>query len=43
MVYTRGSNAFTEDDDPFGDMLKDALTRPIVDLLVVKLRYRFGG
>ena len=43
VVYTRGSNAFTEDDDPFGDMLNDALARPIVDLLVVKLRYRFGG
>ena len=43
VVYTRGSNAFTEDDDPFGDMFNDALTRPIVDLLIVKLRYRFGA
>ena len=43
VVYTRGSNAFTDEDDPFEDLFRDALTRPIVDLLVVKLRYRFGG
>ena len=43
VVYTRGSNFFVESDDPFEDLFNDALTKPIVDLLVVKLRYRFGA
>ena len=43
VVYTRGSNFYTSADEPFSDLFQDALTKPIVDLLVVKLRYRFGG
>lgn len=43
VVYTRGSNVGTIDlDDGFGTLFTDALDEPIVDFLVVKLRYRFG-
>ncbi len=43
LVYTRGSNV--EDntlDEDFGDIFHDALTEPVIDFFVVKLRYRFG-
>ncbi len=43
VVYTRGSNV--EDntiDDGFDDLFYDALTDPVLDFFVVKLRYRFG-
>ena len=52
VVYTRGSNlanAYDLDDplamprDGFGDLYRDALTSPLVDVLVVKFRYRIGG
>ena len=51
VVYTRGSNlpnAYDLDDplasrrDSFGQLYGDALADPLVDLLVVKLRYRFS-
>ena len=51
VVYTRGSNlpnAYHLDDslasprDSFGQLYGDALADPLVDLLVVKLRYRFS-
>ncbi|MDE0452401.1 MAG: DUF5916 domain-containing protein [Gammaproteobacteria bacterium] len=51
VVYTRGSNlanAYDLDDpfaiprDSFGQLYRDAFADPLVDLLVVKLRYRFG-
>jgi hypothetical protein len=42
VVYTRGSNFPSSIDDEFSDMFVDALQHPVVDLLVVKLRYRFG-
>jgi hypothetical protein len=42
VVYTRGSNLPGRVDDEFGELFTDALTDPIVDLFVVKLRYRFG-
>ena len=51
VVYTRGANlanAYDLDDpfatprDSFGQLYGDALSDPLVDLLVVKLRYRFG-
>ena len=43
VVYTRGSNV-TDNilDDDFGDIFYDALTEPVIDFFVVKLRYRFG-
>ena len=43
VVYTRGSNLPDRGYDTFGELFEDALTEPIIDVLVVKLRYRFGG
>ena len=42
VVYTRGSNLDNRVDDEFTELFRDALTEPIIDLFVVKLRYRFG-
>ncbi|HEY5645015.1 MAG TPA: DUF5916 domain-containing protein [Pseudomonadales bacterium] len=43
VVYTRGSNVTGLDiDDGFDDIFYDALTEPVIDYFVVKLRYRFG-
>ena len=42
VVYTRGSNVTSSIDDGFDDLFSDALTDPIIDLFVIKLRYRFG-
>ena len=43
VVYTRGSNLPDRGYDTFGELFNDALTEPIIDVLVIKLRYRFGG
>jgi hypothetical protein len=43
LVYTRGSNLAGRVDDEFGDLFQDALSDPIVDVFVIKLRYRFGN
>ncbi len=43
VVYTRGSNLPDRVDDGFSDLFDDALNTPIVDVYVVKLRYRFGN
>jgi len=43
VVYTRGANV--EDlnvDEDFGQLFQDALTEPVIDYFVIKLRYRFG-
>ena len=42
VVYTRGSILPDRVDDTFGDLFFDAIDEPIVDVFVVKLRYRFG-
>ena len=42
VVYTRGSNLPSRMHDEFSDLFTDALTEPVVDLFVIKLRYRFG-
>ena len=42
IVYTRGSDVPDRVRDEFGDLFHDALTEPIIDVLTVKLRYRFG-
>ncbi len=43
VVYTRGSNITGNTiDDGFDDMFYDAITEPVIDFFVVKLRYRFG-
>ncbi len=42
VVYTRGSNLDNRVDDEFGDLFQDAMAQPLVDRLVIKLRYRFG-
>lgn len=43
VVYTRGSNVLDNTlDDGFEDIFYDALTDPVIDYFVVKLRYRFG-
>ena len=43
VVFTRGSNVPDRVDDSFDRLLRDALTDPVIDLFVVKLRYRFGN
>jgi hypothetical protein len=43
LVYTRGSNLPNTPGDGFGDLFHDALTDPLVDRFVIKLRYRFGN
>ncbi len=43
VVYTRGGNLPSREDDGFGDLFHDVLTDPIIDLFVIKLRYRFGN
>jgi hypothetical protein len=43
LVYTRGSNLPNRVDDGFGDLFEDALNQPIVDVILFKLRYRFGN
>ncbi len=43
VVYTRGSNlAFADDEDSFGTLFNMAIDEPIIEFVVVKLRYRFG-
>jgi hypothetical protein len=43
IVYTRGSNLPNRMDDSFEDLYMDAVTDPIIDQFVIKLRYRFGN
>ncbi len=43
LVYTRGSNLPSNYGDGFSDLFYDALTEPIIDQFVIKLRYRFGN
>lgn len=42
IVYTRGSNLPIDPDPEFGDLFQEALREPIIDVFVMKLRYRFG-
>ena len=43
IVYTRGANLPNQGDQDFGYLFRDALSEPIVDVLTMKLRYRFGS
>ena len=43
VVYTRGGNLPDRVDDGFSDLFLDAIAEPVVDVFVVKLRYRFGS
>ena len=43
VVYTRGSNLPRSQFDDYPNLLVEAWEEPIVDTLVVKLRYRFGS
>ena len=42
VVYTRGSNLPNRTEEEFTELFNDAVDMPIVDVVVVKLRYRFG-
>ena len=42
VVYTRGSHLDDGIDDSFSGLFQDALTKPVIDLFTVKLRYRLG-
>ena len=42
LVYTRGSNLEDGIDDSFSGLFQDALTKPVIDLCTLKLRYRLG-
>ena len=43
VVYTRGSNLDNRGSDEFIDLFRDSLTMPVINVFVVKLRYRFGA
>jgi len=43
IVYTRGSNLENQVQADFDKLLVDAFNDPIVDNVIVKLRYRFGS
>ena len=43
LVYTRGSNVNSMPDDDFDDLLSSAWTDRLVDIFVIKLRYRLGS
>ena len=43
IVYTRGSNVPSLSHASFDRLFREALRDPIVDVIVVKLRYRFGS
>lgn len=43
VVYTRGSNLATVPENSFERSFRDALRNPIVDVFVIKLRYRLGN
>lgn len=43
VVYTRGSNVASRPGEDFNELLKDSWTEPLVDLFVIKLRYRLGN
>jgi len=43
VVYNRGNQLPPTEDDHFSDLLGDAFNDPIINALVVKLRYRFGS
>ena len=43
VVYTRGSNLPGSEFDDYGNLLIEAWEVPVVDTVVVKLRYRFGS
>lgn len=43
VVYTRGSNLDNRITADFEDLFHDSITNPIVDILIVKLRYRLGS
>lgn len=43
IVYTRGSNLPNRVDDSFDDLFDDSLSEPVIDVFLMKLRYRFGN
>tara|TARA_Y100000766_G_scaffold158241_1_gene136036 strand:+ start:1 stop:837 length:837 start_codon:yes stop_codon:yes gene_type:complete len=43
IVYTRGANLPNRSDQDFDYLFRDALNEPIIDVLTMKLRYRFGS
>lgn len=43
IVYTRGGNLPGNTFDEYTGLLQDAWTEPVVDTLVIKLRYRLGS
>ncbi|MGB1615340.1 MAG: DUF5916 domain-containing protein [Pseudomonadales bacterium] len=43
VVYNRGNQLPPTESDHFSDLLSDAFKDPIINSLVVKLRYRFGS
>ena len=43
IVYTRGANLPSQGDQDFDYLFRDALNEPIIDVLTMKLRYRFGS
>ncbi len=42
LVYTRGGNVPNQVDSEFDELFSSAFDEPIVDVIVMKIRYRFG-
>jgi hypothetical protein len=38
----RGSDLPNQVDDEFDDLFHDALVEPVIDMFIVKIRYRFA-
>jgi len=43
VVYTRGSDVDSRPNDGFEELARSSWTERLVDILVVKLRYRLGN
>ena len=43
VVYTRGGNVPGSQFDDYSGLLVEAWQEPVVDTIVIKLRYRFGS
>ncbi|MDP7145552.1 MAG: hypothetical protein QGH75_09520, partial [Pseudomonadales bacterium] len=43
IVYTRGANLPSAPQEDFTDLLRDSWTDKIVDVFIIKLRYRLGN
>jgi len=43
VVYTRGSNVDSRPQDSFSELIRSSWSERLVDVFVIKLRYRIGN